>query len=264
MTPDDKLLLDQLEHRRPEDWETVSELAAKSLSRMRPDLIRHVASFGRLNDVDNFVDEVILKAFERFRDQYRGKKVPMPFTDQHAGRVEDLFKGWLLAMIGKPFAGTRSGMITNAIRKQDKEVAARASAEVECALEQNITDPAEGYFTVEEARAKVASVLRELPPMHEFAYRIHTGLHDQERLAPDTVVQIARSCRVDEALLGYIKIIAKEILDDGYASLTLNQSATGKLAKIGERQVRKIVSDVRAFLKSKKSKLSGEVPEAIG
>lgn len=249
MTPNDKLLLDHLELRQPEDWETVSELVAKLFYGMRPDLIRYVASFGRLNDVENFVDKVIWAAFETFRDQYLGKDVRMPFTDQHADRVEDLLKGWLLAMIGKPFAGTRSGMITNAIRKQDAEDAARASAEVESALEPDVSD-AEEYFNIEEARANVESVLRKLPPKKEFVFRIHTGLHDQERLSPDIVVQIARSSRLNENSCKYIKSIAKEILDDGHASQTLDQSTTGKLVAIKERQVRKIVSDARAALKS--------------
>lgn len=249
MTPNDKLLLDHLERRRPEDWETISEPVAKLIYGMRPDLIRYVASFGRLDDLEKFVDEIIWAAFETFRDQYLGKPVRMPFSDEYADRVEDLLKGWLLAMIGKPFAGTRSGMITNAIRKEKAEQKARASAEVEGALEPDVSD-AEEYFNVEEARANVESVLRKLPPKKEFVFRIHTGLHDQQRLSPDSVVQIARSSRVDEISCKYIKSIAKGILDDGHICLTLDQSTTGKLVAIKERQVRKIVSDARGALMS--------------
>lgn len=248
MTPNDQFLLDSLEHRHSKDWETVSESVVKLIFGMRSDLIRYVASFNRLNDVENFVDEVILTAFETFRDQYLGKHVTMPFSDQYADRVEDLLKGWLLAMIGKPFAGTRSGKITNAIRNQDAEEAARAGAEVEMGIEQSHIDDEE-YFNVEEAHAKIENVLRKLPPRKEFVFRIHTGFHDQEHLSPDNVVQIARSSRLDENSCKYIKSIAKEILDDGYASLALDQSKTGKLVAIKDRRVRKIVSDAGAALK---------------
>lgn len=147
-------------------------------------------------------------------------------------------------MIGKPFAGTQSGMITNAIRTEKKQ----ARAEGKSALKPDVSDAKE-YFNIEEARANVGSVLRKLPPKNEFVFRIHTGLHDQPHLFPDNVVQIARSSRLNGTSCKYIKSIAKGILDDEHTSLSLNQSKTGTLVAIKERQVRKIVSGTWVALK---------------
>lgn len=255
MTHNDKLLLDHLKSRLPKNWESVSDQVAMRLYEIRPQLISYVGKLNRLHDVEGFVDNVIWTAFESFRDQYLGKNVRMPFNDQHADRVDDLLKGWLLAMIGKPFAGNSSGMITNAIRQQDAEESARSKMGVEIGNPYERTASGiDQYLDVEKAVANVKSVLRTLPPKKEFVFRIHTGFHDQERLTPHALLEIARSCRLDDKSCDYIKFLANDVIADYNGRLTLDQASTGKLVAIKERRVRTIVSETRrAIVRADKS-----------
>lgn len=253
MTPNDKKILDYLslpKEARAEHAEAYTAIVSTALMALRPDLIRLVQSWGRLEDVEAFVDDMILDAFESFRDQYLGKDVSMPFDARCSNRVDDLLKGWMLAMIGKPFAGVRSGKVTNAIRKQDNKKKAQHELPAQDVLEGNETCAgAEAFIEAKEVRANIEALLKKLPPKKEFVFRVNTGLHGFDHLSPTTLSDIAQASRLDKRDCRYIKAMANDILDNAEAGPHLDQRRTGKLVMIQERQVRNILSEVRKKIK---------------
>ena len=254
MTHEDKTLLNYLEFRKPEHWEVAAATLGEALMKLRSDLIRYVKRFNRLSDPEDYVDEVIVTVFEAYRDQFLGKSVRLPFSDEYHDRVDNLLWGWVCAIIGRPFAGSRSGTITNTIRRQDAEASTENQLEIQLRLDEGV-ERAEALHFVQDAEATLSALLAKLPPRDEFLFRISTGLHNQAHLSIQNLTTIALTSRLEAASCEAVRERAKRIAFSEEKT-SLDQKATATLLGISDRTVRRVLTQTNIHLKTAAKQLA--------
>jgi hypothetical protein len=234
---------------RPLSPEQFLSVASSILVGNRDALIAYVGRYHELQHPDLFVDDVIHSCFEWLRAQCYGDEISMPFTPEHAISV----LCWVRVRIGRPFANARSGMITNAIRKQraEKVMFTPLNEVVHVNIPCLVEDDSD--FDYNRARSLAERVLAEIAeerPKNAFVFRVHTGFHPYAALNNKTLSEMAREMRLSRAECRHIRYVANNSkMADHLGRKALSQEVTGSLVSIHSRQVRAIVSRIKESMR---------------
>lgn len=248
-------LLKQLEYPSAADASAFFDQAAIVITSARSDLLKYThkqASTLSDEDVEDIVSDAMEIALLKLHDQYLSKPVSFPYERKHGISV----LGWICRIIGKPYAGTASGLITNKL-KSNKNQHARTIPLDDYDLERNVvTGVPQAFHTVdfdsgpeeiEDILQTLNAVLAAKKPREEFVFRVTTGLHDHDELTPVTLKKLARTVGCNHTEQNRIKSVSAALLssDETPSRRSLDQKSAGLLLGIQSRQVRNILSSVR-------------------
>jgi hypothetical protein len=223
--------------------------ACSELHGLRPTLICFVKRLGGLKDPESFVDEVIMKCIGALSAQRCGKPTCMPYLPELYSSLE----AWVKVRIGRPFAGTRSGMITNAIRRQrlaERTFVGLEEASVHSVEQEVPTDYDEHMEMCLDRLEKAMNTVSRREPRKMFALRIHLGIHAFPSLTPERVYALAIQAGLPRRSCCQIKVLAeKSVPAQHWGKRALNQEFSGLLIAVKPRQVRYIICDVMRKLK---------------
>lgn len=229
-------------------------------------LIAYVKRYHELRDSELFVDEVIVSCLQCLYEQCNGGKASVQFESEYAISL----LAWVRARIGRPFANTRSGMITNAIRKQRTEDT--LFIPLDDARYVNIPSSTEeqSSFDYEKALATTEVVLGRVArdqPKNAFVFRVHLGFHRYAALHRGTLLELAREMRLDKMDCRHVKWIADRLdATEHLGRKALSQDVTGSLVGIHSRQVRSIIAKIRDMIRSSRelseTNVSGRIRKA--
>lgn len=229
------------------------EQAGTVLNSVRDDLRKYTCkqdSTLSYDDIEDIVSDAMVKGLEILKDQYLNKPVSFPYERKYGISV----LGWLCKIVGKPYAGTASGLITNKL-KANKNLYEKTVPLDDYDLEDTTTAIHETDF--HSGPEKIELMLKFLDeflglkePREKFAFRLTTGLHDHDELTPVTVKKLAQMSGFSHADQNRIKtlFIALFPLAEG-TSKKLDQNSIGLLLGVQPRQVRNILNSVKKELR---------------
>lgn len=251
-TPEEENLLKQLESPsssgRPNFLKQVETLIESQRGCLVGYTLNQKCKLLNKEDIDDIVTDAMVIAYQRLRDQYLGKSVALEYSRKY----EISFLGWICRIIGKPYAGKASGLITEKLKAKKKQQLENTSLD-DYDLERN--DPVgtnQAFHTIEEIEATedillvLNMALASISPQKEFVFRVITGIHDYDELTHNTLQKLAKTAGYNHAEQSRIKTVSTELLSNSEEpSGTLDKKITGLLMGIKPRQTSNILSSAR-------------------
>lgn len=214
---------------------------------------RILVRYGLANHGEDVANRVMLSAIDNIKKQIAGEIC-------FSWRPQIPLLSWLLLIMGRPFQGDESGVITNYIREMSPQF--RASIVLVSLTELNDNgfdieddinfDKSSSEF-FENCYKLVDQILSEYvlgnDPRNVFVYRLRTGIHNYSKINVEALNGMSKILKMKASERKFIRLAAKNI--DITPGPVLSAELIGNLIGVGATRVRQITNKVAKFIEQR-------------